>query len=451
MIDKQPRKIQHSEDKNWLFWFRHSSPYINAHRGKTVVLAMGGEALDHTNLTNVIHDIALLNSLGVRLVLVFGARPQIEKTLALAGIESVIHHGLRVTPEAAMPHILAAVGQLRAKLEAQLTTGVVNSPMHGAGIRVMSGNLVTARPVGVLDGVDLCYTGRVRKVDKEGVARLLDHRAIVLLPSIGYSLTGESFNLGFEDVACSVAEAVQADKLIIFAGQGGLEDEQGNLLRELSLKQAEEWVGRMRQTDDSPDQLAELLALSVRAGRKGVKRCHVIDYREDGALINELFTRDGAGTMVYDDEYEQIRSATIEDIAGIQALLIPLEQEGVLVRRSRELLENEIAYFTVDERDGSIIGCAALYPYPADKTGELACFVVSADYRKAGRGDVLLSLIEKQAIAKGIRRLFVLTTQTEHWFRERGFDVGSVADLPEPKRAKYNPQRNSKIFIKTLS
>lgn len=241
-----------------------------------------------------------------------------------------------------------------------------------------------------------------------------------------------------------------ADKLILYTGQSILKNDEGDAIRELSLRQAEELVETLRRSPEQQGEMAEMIALAVRAGRKGVKRCHVIDYREDGALINEMFTRDGSGTMVHDDEYEQIRAATIEDIAGIQALLQPLEQAGILVRRSRELLENEIAHFVVDERDGSILGCAALYPYSTEKTGELACFVVSEDYRKAGRGDVLLNLIEKQAKSRGLKRIFVLTTQTEHWFRERGFVLGSVSDLPPAKQEKYNPQRNSKIFIKRI-
>ena len=237
------------------------------------------------------------------------------------------------------------------------------------------------------------------------------------MPSIGYSLTGEAFNLEYEDVACSVAEAVMADKLILYTGQSILKNDEGDAIRELSLRQAEELVETLRRSPEQQGEMAEMIALAVRAGRKGVKRCHVIDYREDGALINEMFTQDGSGTMVHDDEYEQIRAATIEDIAGIQALLQPLEQAGILVRRSGNCFENEIAHFVVDERDGSILGCAALYPYSTEKTGSWFALSFPRIIEKQG-GDVLLNLIEKQAKSRGLKRIFVLTTQTEHWFRE---------------------------------
>ncbi|PIE42915.1 MAG: amino-acid N-acetyltransferase [Gammaproteobacteria bacterium] len=438
-----------AKEQSWLFWFRQSSPYINMHRGKTVVLAFNGAALEHENLINIIHDITLLNSLGVRIVLVFGARPQIDLALASAGIQTEIHHNLRVTPESAMPYVMQAVGGLRAKLEARLTTGVVNSPMHGAGIRTVSGNLVLARPIGVLDGVDLCFTGKVRKVDSQGINQLLDQRAIVLLPSIGYSLTGEAFNLGYEDVAASVASAVYAEKLIIFSEQEGILNSMGELVRELSLQAADAMISQSR-IGNADGEIPRLLSQAVKAGRKGVRRSHIISYQSDGALLKELFTRDGSGTMVYDDEYEQIRAATIEDIGGILELLQPLEEKGLLIRRSRERLETEITNFTVDERDGSIIGCAALYRYPDDSIGELACFAVADSYRKEGRGDGLLRVVEKQARENGLTEIFVLTTQTEHWFRERGFQISNVNALPEDKKTSYNAQRNSKIFIKHL-
>ncbi|PID43337.1 MAG: amino-acid N-acetyltransferase [Gammaproteobacteria bacterium] len=441
--------ITFAREQDWLFWFRQSSPYINAHRGKTVVLAFSGSALEHDNLVNIIHDIVLLNSLGVRIVLVFGARPQIDFALASAGIETRIHHNLRVTPESAMPCVMQAVGGLRGKLEARLSTGTVTSPMYGAGIRVVSGNFVFARPIGVLDGIDLCYTGKVRKVDRQGISSLLDQGAIVLLPSIGYSLTGEAFNLGYEDVAASVASAMDAEKLIIFSEQQGILDSDGELVRELSLQEAEEMIRKSR-IGNTDGEIPGLLSQAVRAGRKGVRRSHIISYESDGALLGELFTRDGSGTMIYDDEYEQIRPATIEDIGGILDLLQPLEEKGILIRRSREKLETEIANFTVDRRDGSVIGCAALYGYPDDAIGELACFAVAASYRKEGRGDGLLRVIEKQAREKRLARLFVLTTQTEHWFRERGFQLSDVNALPEQKKASYNAQRNAKVFIKKL-
>ncbi|UZE95721.1 amino-acid N-acetyltransferase [Alkalimarinus alittae] len=434
-------------DKDWVNWFRQSSPYINAHRKKTVVLTLCGEALADDNLTNIVHDITLLNSLGVRLVIAFGARPQIDSRLAEAGIESEFHLGLRVTHELMLEHILEVSGRLRATLEAKLSMGVVNSPMHGAKIRVCSGNFVMARPVGVLEGTDLCHTGKVRRIDSEAIETLLDSGAVVVLPSLGYSVTGDAFNLSYEDVASATAVALKAEKLILLIDKPGIVDSDNQLIRELTIADGRALLGASSELDA----LAEgQLRAACEACANGVKRAHIISYKNNGAILEELFTRDGGGTMVNSDDYEQVRPAQIGDLNGIMELIEPLEEQGVLVRRSRELIETEIGYFTVDERDGAIIGCAALYPFPEDGAGELSCFAVRADYRRYGRGDTILEVVEKRARAQGFSRLFVLTTQTEHWFLERGFEKSSKDDLPGHKQSNYNLKRNSKVFVKYL-
>ncbi len=434
------------KSNDWLHGFRHSSPYINTHRGRTVVLTIGGDAIAHDNFINIIHDIALLSSLGVRLVVVFGARPQIQQRLDEAGVESSFHRDLRVTQEQQLPLVLQAIGGLRAYLESQLSMGLVNSPMHNARIRVCGGNFVAARPVGVLDGIDFGYTGRVRRVDVAGIEKLLELGHIVLLPPQGYSPTGDAFNLSYEDVGSQVAAALQAEKLIMFIDDQGLLESDGSLIRELSARQATERLAAGAVTGHD----AALLKAACDACVKGVRRSHIISYANDGALLEELFTRDGSGTLVSGDHYEQIRQARVEDIGGVLELIQPLEEQGILVRRSREMLETEIDRFVVAERDGTIVGCAALYHYPDEGAGELSCFAVDPNYRRSGRGDDILAMVEKLARGQGIQRLFVLTTQTEHWFRERGFQPSTVQALPGPKLASYNAQRNSKVFVKPL-
>lgn len=435
------------KSNDWLHGFRHSSPYINAHRGRTVVLTIGGDAIAHSNLINIIHDIALLSSLGVRLVVAFGARPQIQSRLYAISAESVFHRGLRVTSQDQLLPVLEAIGGLRAYLESQLSMGLVNSPMHNARIRVSSGNYVTARPVGVLDGIDFGHTGRVRRVDVAGIEKLLELGHIVLLPPLGYSPTGDAFNLSYEDVGSQVAAALQAEKLIMFTENQGLAEDDGTLIRELTAKQATERMsaGKVRGHD------GDLLKAACDACVKGVRRAHIISYVQDGALLEELFTRDGSGTLVSGDNYEQIRQARVEDIGGILGLIQPLEDQGVLVRRSRDRLETEVGRYVVAERDGTIVGCAALHHYPEDGAGELSCFAVDQAYRRAGRGDEILAMIEKLARGQGIHRLFALTTQTEHWFRERGFRLSSVQELPGPKLESYNLERKSKVFLKPLA
>lgn len=435
-------------------WFRHSSPYINAHRGKTFVLMLSGEAIADANFGNMVHDIALLNSLGVRLVLVHGARPQAEQRLQARGLKTRLHHDLRVTTPEILECVIDAVGSLRTEIEARLSMGLANTPMHGARIRVCSGNFVTARPVGVLDGVDMGHTGELRRVDHEGIRRLLDMNQIVLLSNLGYSPTGEVFNLSVEEVATRTAIALKADKLILFASRPGIQDSQGKLRSELLASTAARLVQQYLARREAPEQpyteTASLLDAAARACQQGVPRCHLISYQEDGALLTELFTRDGRGTMVVRQSYEQIRPARIDDVGGILELIAPLEEKGILVRRSRERLEAEIERFTVVERDGAIIGCAALYPFRTEGMGELACVAIDQNYRGGQRGDRLLAAIEHQARAMGLTRLFVLTTRTAHWFLERGFASASLEELPGERKALYNFQRNSKVFFKPL-
>ncbi|MYM63473.1 amino-acid N-acetyltransferase [Pseudomaricurvus sp. HS19] len=433
--------------KDYVKWFRQSSPYINAHRGKTFVLMLPGAAILDANFSNIIHDIALLNSLGVRLVLVHGARPQIDARLAGSGIESSFTEQLRITEAEHLNAVAQAIGEVRLNIEAALSTGLPNSPMHGAHIRVLGGNFVTAKPMGVINGTDLQHTGKVRRVDKTGLQAALGQGAIAILSPLGYSPTGEIFNLSFAEVATEVAVALQADKLIAFSSEAGFVDGEGELLRQLSLPECEQQLQRLQHDQDRSLSLQACFDVCQR----GVPRAQMVSFREDGALLQELFTRDGSGTLVHRDNYEFVRQATIDDVGGLLSLIEPLERQGALVRRSRELLESEISRFTIMEKDGAIIACAALYPYAGDRNvGELACVATHPDYRKDGRAAKVLATIEKKARGLGISELFVLTTQTAHWFIEQGFRSAPLEWLPEEKKTFYNYQRNSKVFVKPL-
>ena len=427
--------------KDYVKWFRNSAPYINAHRGKTFVLMFGGEAIAHANFANIIHDIALLNSLGVRLVLVHGARPQIEERIALRQVQSRLQNDLRITDSETLECVKDAAGSLRAHIEALLTMGLANSPMHGAQIQVCSGNYVIAKPIGIQDGVDFEHTGSVRRVDTASINRQLDDNATVLLSPMGYSPTGEVFNLSAEDVATQTAIALNADKLIVFSEQDGLLNEQSELLRSTEISTVKKLLSTSKDNN-----CKQLMRAIINSGENGVSRCHCVSYQDDGALLQELFTRDGAGTLVAQDHYEQLRVADIDDVGGILELIQPLEDDGILVKRSRELLETEIEQFTVIERDGMIIACAALYPYPDQQSGEVACVATHADYRGGDRGERLLSAIKAEARHQGLTSLFVLTTVTSHWFQEQGFKESSLDQLPSSKQQLYNYQRSSKVF-----
>lgn len=413
-------------------WFRTAAPYIHAHRDATFVIAFDGETVASKGFEPLLHDIAILDSLGIRLVLVYGARPQIEAACEAQNVSVQYHHDLRITDSASHPITKAVVGQLRLDIEAKLSSGLPHTPMAEAKIRIASGNLVTARPAGILDGIDLGHTGDVRRIDADGINQLLDLENIVLLPPLGYSLTGEMFNVSYQAIATAVATVLSADKLI-FIGESN-----ADLPRELTVDQAKDY------------QHPALSAATTACGL-GVKRVHLIDRDIDGALLQELFSRDGLGTLVSASQFETTREATIDDVGGILELLQPLEDNGTLVKRSRELLEREIDHFTVMERDGTVVACAALYPYPENNMAELACMAVSSDYQSHGRGKQLLSILEKTALSQGIESLYVLTTQTAHWFLEHGFQPAEISDLPVEKQALYNYQRNSKVFHKALA
>lgn len=428
-------------------WFRRSSPYIHAHRGKTFVVQFAGEAVAADSFPNLVHDLALLHALGIRLALVHGARPQISERLERAGLEMRYTDGLRVTDEQAMGCVRDGAAAVRVEIEALLSMGLANSPMHGASIRVVSGNFVTAQPIGVRNGIDYGLTGRVRRIDATAIRNQLESNAVVLVSPLGYSPTGETFNLSSAEVARAVAVAINADKLIYLAEGKGLTDSRGRILTHQVPRELETLVARRKKLSE---ELRQQLGNAIEACRCGVQRIHLLSRLTDGVLLKELFTHRGAGTLLSAEPYERTRGASIDDIGGILELLTPLEEQGVLVRRSRELLEGEIDRFRVVELDGMIIGCAALYSYPEAQMGELACFVVHPDYRSGGRGDALLEQMCTQARQQGLEKLFVLTTQTAHWFRERGFETGSVDGLPLRKRSLYNYQRNSKVFIRKL-
>jgi len=429
-------------------WFRQTSPYIHSHRGQTFVINFGGEAVADEQFTNLIHDIAILQGLGIRLVLAHGARPQIEERLNSRKAKMQIVNGLRVTDNAALTCVKEAAGALRVEIEALLSFGLTNSPMAGARIRVTSGNFITAKPFGVRDGVDYGHTGEVRRVDAPAINQQLDNGAIVLLPPLGYSPTGEVFNLSAADVASSTAIALRADKLITLIEGQGLTDSNGELICNLIPKEVDQILSSHQSLSED---VAQQLSASVSACRNGIKRCHFIDRHLNGGLLRELFTRDGVGTLLTAEPYEETRIAQVDDVSGILELIEPLEREGVLVRRSREWLETEIDHFTLMERDGMVIACAALYPYPDEGVAELACVAVHPDYRNGGRGDALLEQMESAAIKLGIKQLFLLSTRTGHWFQERGFVSGDQGILPKEKRELYNYQRNAKVFHKALS
>ncbi len=433
---------------DYVKFFRDTAPYANMHRGRTFVVVLRGEGVLHANFPHLIGDIALLAAQGIRVVLVHGARPQVDRQLELRSLDCRFQEQVRITDAEVMACVQEAVGSIRIQIEAALSLGVVNSPMQGARVRVVGGNFITAKPLGVRNGVDFHHSGEVRRVDRVGIRNHLDDGAIVLLSPIGYSPTGEVFNLTCEDVAVQAAISLQADKLIVIGPDDGVRDDAGELQKAISLRDVQGWIDRLVENPA----LAASLRAAYQACLNGVQRSHLISFAEDGALLAELFTRDGAGTLVLKDGAEVVRQATIDDIGGILELIQPLEERGVLVKRSRELLETEISrFYVVVHPEGPIVSCAALYPFAHQQAAELACVATHPDFANQGLGSRLLAHLEAKArLEYRLQRLFVLTTQAEHWFREKGFEPIGIEDLPAEKAELYNYQRRSKIFQKVL-
>lgn len=433
--------------RHYVSWFRQAAPYIHAFRGRTFVIGFDGEVAQGALAQALAQDCNLLAALGIRLVLVHGARPQIEAELARRGLKAKYHKGLRVTDAAALECVKAAMGVTRLEIEALLSQGLPNTPMAGAHMRVTGGNFITAKPVGVVDGIDYQYTGAVRKIVAEEISADLDQQNVVLISPIGVSPAGEIFNLSMEEVAESVAVALRAEKLIFLCDAPGVTDRQGKLVDAITADEAERVLKKpKRLTED----LGLYLPCCIRATRAGVKRAHLVDRDVDGGLLLELFTHEGVGTVVTRDPLARLREATIDDVGAIVGLIAPLEADGTLVRRGRERLEMEIGRFSVLEHDGVVLGCAALYPFSQDKAAELACLAVNPDYRRLGYGEQLMHYMEARARKAGLKRLFVLTTRTSQWFIERGFKEAGVDSLPREKRELYNWQRRSKILGKNL-
>ena len=424
-------------------WFRDSSPYIHAHRNKTFVIFFSGETI-REDCDNLIHDFSLLKSLGIRLVLVHGIRPQIDQRLKQQNIVSQFHNNLRITDEKELQCVKEAAGLVRVEIEALLSMGLANSPMAGAKIKVSSGNFVIAKPMGIIDGVDFQHTGKVRRIEHSAIHQQLDQDNVVLISPIGYSPSGEIFNLSAEHVAKRVAIELEAEKLILLTEQSCTSNQQ--LIQQMTIKEVDVFL---QQETNLSIMLCDSLCAAKQSCQEGVKRAHLINRKIDGALLLELFTRNGAGTLISANPYEEIRQATLNDIAGILELIKPLEQQGLLVKRSGEKLEMDINDYIVIERDGLIIGCTALHIIN-NKSAEIACLAVHVDYQKSSRGNKLLSYLIDKAEQINIEQLFVLSTQTMQWFIERGFQITDIDSLPEQRIEFYNYNRNAQVLCKKI-
>ena len=436
-------------------WFRAVAPYIHAYHGKTFVVGMAGELVAAGKLNAFVQDLAILHAMGIKLVLVHGFRPQVDEQLKTKGHASRYSHGIRITDAVTLDCAQEAAGQLRFEIEAAFSQGLPNTPMANATVRVVSGNFLTARPVGIVDGVDFMHSGLVRRVDSATIRKAIDIGALVLLSPFGFSPTGEAFNLRMEEVATATAIALQADKLLFMSEIAGIPEDRNStepdptIDTEMALADARRLLGTL-PAPLQPTDLAFYLRHCVLACEAGVERSHILPFAVDGAILQEVFTHDGIGTMVVDEKLESLHEATADDVGGILQLIEPFERDGTLVRRERNEIERDIANYTVIAHDGVIFGCAALYPYPEARTGEMAALTISPAVQGQGDGERILKRVEQRARAQGLDSIFVLTTRTMHWFIKRGFAAVDPEWLPEARKRKYNQDRRSQVLVKKL-
>ena len=431
-----------SNNQDFVQWFRGATPYIKAHRKKTFVILISDDVIQSDRFIGLIHDIALLNHLGIKLVLLHGSRHKIDQHLASHNITTEFNQNIRISDADSLPFIIQAINEVKTHLESQLSMGLPNTPMSGSEISLVSGNFVTGMPLGIIDGIDMQHSGKVRTIKHQVINDLLDANHVVLMSNIGYSRTGEIFNLPAEELATETAKALGADKLV-FVQLNHANSERADTLTTVECR-------TLIQQSETPEYLKELLQKAINAIQSNVSRVHIIDQQVDGGLLLELFTRDGYGTMITNMFYEGIRNANINDVVGILRLIEPLEANGALVERSREQLELEIADFHVIDKDGTIIACVACIPEAEHDIAEVACLAVHDDYQGSGFGKQLLQVAEHAALKQNIHRLYILTTRTSHWFIENGFVETSISTLPESKQALYNMDRRSKIMLKQI-
>ena len=421
-------------------WLREAGPYIEQFRDRTFVVLLSDITRSEFILSRLVEDLVLLNSLGVRLILVQSTRQAIDAHSRDCGIEARYHERRRITDHALLKDIARLAGEVHSELQAAFVRA---RHRHHSRAHLISGQFIHAKPLGIIDGVDHQLTGAVRNFETEALKSQLDHGQIACVSHLAHAPSGQMYNLASEEVAASIAVSMGADKLILLGEHAAITDSENQRISEITLA---ELTGLKA---DQPDDIYFRVAASERAIRGGVARCHILGANIDGAILTELLTTEGSGTLITQEPTAKIRPARVDDLAGLLHLLSPLEASGALVHRSREKIEAEIGHFQVVEQDGRLLGSAALYPLDSH-TAELACLAVEPEQGAQTLGSQLLNAVESQAHEQGLDTLFVLTTQAQDWFKERGFSEASVDALPENRQSLYNFQRNSAVLRKYI-
>jgi len=425
---------------------REALGYISRYRGETFVIKLESGLLEDSIFPSLARDVALLHSMGVRIVVVPGSRRQIDRVLKAYGVKTQIVEETRITSEESLPLVnLAAFDVCN-----RLMTAFAES-----GLNALIGNWVKARAVGVRDGVDYQHTGLVQGLRTDTLRELLEREFIPILPNIGWSNSGKPYNISSTQLAMEVAAQLGAAKLFFLCDEKPVSAEglelppevevrEDGLLSRLSLSQVQELLEKNPESLRQPQR--DYFRRSLDACRRGVHRAHIVDGNLEGALLREVFSRDGLGTMIYVSEHENIRRARSEDVADMLRIMEPYVAKGILVPRSVAFVQERIEDYVVYDVDGFVQGCAALHPWSGN-SAEIAAVAVAEGTRRSGVGRRLVQFLMGRARQNAIANLFLLTTQTSDWFAELGFVRGTVSDLPTEKREGYNEKRGSQVFV----
>ena len=415
--------------------------YIPGFREKTFVIALDGTVIADDNFPNLILDLAVLRSLSIRLVIVHGAAHQIVDLAKQSGAAISNADGTGITDAETLKLALTAAN----RISHEVMEGLASSDLRAACT-----NAVIAHPFGIVGGVDQLFTGRVEKVDTEFLNRLLEQGVIPVIPPLGFDGDGRTFRVNSDGVALEVAEALKASKLIFVTNRNGF-TKNGKKASQISVAEAEEFFKKHRA--DIPENMASKFEHSIRACRNGVSRVHVIDGRVDEALLTEVFSNEGVGTMIYANEYQAVRRALKKDVRAIRNLIRESVEQEELIKRTRADILSQLTDYYVFQIDGNIVGCVALHIQPGGDKAEIACLSVSGAHENMGIGQKLMTFAEEAAKQKGVKTLFLLSTRAFNYFQQKGnYKEGSPDDLPPARREKYGQSgRNSKVLVKALA
>jgi amino-acid N-acetyltransferase len=414
--------------------------YIPQFREKTFIIAVDGAIVPDENFANILLDVAVLRSLNIRVVLVHGAAVQIEALAKTQNIQASNLDGTGVTDAPTLQVAIDAANRL---------THEILEGLSADDLRAACTNAIIAHPLGIIHGVDHLFTGKVERVDTELLQTLLNQGIVPVVPPLGFDGDGKTYRVNSDGIALATAEALKATKLIFITAEDGLLYN-GQLIRQMVVGDLQKLV-QSASGGFGPEMLSKARHAAA-ACAAGVQRVHVINGHEDEGLLSEVFSNEGIGTLIYANEYEQIRPAKTKDIRAIQMLTKKAVEAEELVRRTRSEIEKNLTDYYIFEIDKNPVACVALHIDPARQQGELASLYVDPSHENQGIGRKLIQFVENKAREMGLTELIALSTQTFTYFQSKGgFVEGIPDDLPPARREKYDHSgRNSKVLVKKL-